>query len=209
MKLSAVLVALSISSSQSFSMISPRTNYFPQRFGKYLEEIDEMFEKDWPSTFMEKQLSEFKDTLSEQAGQALSTYKTSSPKYEIMDSSDFFEVKLEVPDFKQKEIEVGVRAGGRILTVTGKHEEKDEKHEFSSKFQQNFSLDPSIVVDKMTAEFVNGKIYVRAPRKVEKLPESRKIPIKMLNEDPGFESDKAIGEKSTKKQQKKGKEVKP
>ena len=42
-------------------MLAPRFADFPQRFGKYLKEFDEIFEPDWPSTMMEKQLEYFKD----------------------------------------------------------------------------------------------------------------------------------------------------
>lgn len=182
MKFSALLIALSVASSQSFSMLTPRT-YFPQRFGKYLEEIEDIFEKDWPSTFMEEQLSEFKKALDKKGEGALTTYKTSSPKYEVVDTAEKFEVKIDVPHFKVDEVEIGLRAGGRLLTITGNHEEKDENSQFTSKFQQNFSLDPSIVVEELSAEYKNGKIYVSAPRKTERIPESRKIPIKMLEDD--------------------------
>ena len=205
MKLSAVLIALFVSSSQSFSMLTPRS-YFPQRFGTYLEEIDEIFEKDWPSTFMEEQLSEFKRTMKgETKDEFLTTYKTSSPKYEVLDTAEKFELKIDVPNFKPDEFEIGLRAGGRVLTVTGKHEEKDKQRQFMSTFQQNFSLDPSIVVDEITANFHDGKIIVSAPRKVERLPESRKIPIKMLAETKGVEhGEKAEHEKKATTKQKKG-----
>jgi HSP20 family molecular chaperone IbpA len=181
MRLSLVLIPLTISVSEAFSMLSPR-GFFPQRFTKYLQDIDEMFEMDWPSTFMEKQLQEFKDMLpsTEKSSGEMTTFKRASPRYEVIDDHERFEVKLDVPGFKPDEIEVGLKAGGRILTITGYHEAKEEGRQFQSQFQQNFSLDPSILTDELSANFQGDRLIVSAPRKAERLPESRKIPIKMI-----------------------------
>lgn len=180
-------------------MLSPR-GFFPQRFTKYLQDIDEMFEMDWPSTFMEKQLEEFKDMLpstktGEKSG-AMATFKRASPRYEVTDDHERFEVKLDVPGFKPDEIEVGLKAGGRILTITGFHETKEEGRQFQSQFQQNFSLDPSILTDELSANFEGERLIVGAPRKAERLPESRKIPIKMIAGGGGGESGEMEGKAS-------------
>ena len=142
-----------------------------------------MFEKDWPSTFTEKQLEEFKDTTPTTAmkGGSLASFKRASPRYEVSDDSERFEVKLDVPGFKHDEIEVDLRAGGRVLTVTGHHEEEEEGRKFQSRFHQNFSLDPSILTEELSADFHGEKLIVSAPRKVDRLPESRKIPIKTIS----------------------------
>jgi HSP20 family molecular chaperone IbpA len=182
MKFSTILIPSLFAASTGFSMLAPR-HFFPQRFGKYLEEIDEMFEKDWPSTFMEKQLEEFKDMIptTDMKGGSLASFKRASPRYEVIDDSERFEVKVDVPGFNHDEIEVGLRAGGRILTVTGHHEVEEEGRKFQTRFQQNFSLDPSILTEELSADFQGEKLIVSAPRKVERLPESRTIPIKMIN----------------------------
>ena len=185
MKFSAILIPSLFTASTGFSMLDPR-HFFPQRFGKYLEEIDEMFEKDSPSTFIEKQLDEFKDnmiptTTTDMKGGSLASFKRASPRYEVIDDSERFEVKVDVPGFTHDEIEVGLRAGGRILTVTGHHEVEEEGRKFQARFQQNFSLDPSILTEELSADFRGEKLVVSAPRKVEHLPESRTIPIKTIN----------------------------
>lgn len=182
-------------------MISPR-GFFPQTFGKYLHEIDEIFEQDWPSTFMEKQLEEFKGTLTKaeetmgiKKSDKMKTFVRSSPRYEVIDGADKFEVKVDVPGFKPNEIEVELRAGGRLLTITGNHEEKEETREFSSKFQQNFSMDPSILTDELHADFQDDTLVISAPRKVERLPETRDIPIKMIEHSKKSGKDKKKGDK--------------
>ena len=190
MKLSAVLLFISVSSCQAFSMMTPAKSYFPQKFGRYLIETDNSFDKDWPSTFMEKELDEFQKTLSGTIEKTLPIYyKTYSPKYEAMDTEDKFEVKLHLPEFKANEIDVELRAAGRLLTVTGKHEEKHwekgKQGQYSTKFQHTFSLDPSIMVDEITATYENGEMVIGAPRQVEHLPENKKIPIKKIGEGRG------------------------
>lgn len=167
------VIPFAIAAAEGFSMITPRFADFPRRFGKYLKEFDEIFEPDWPSTFMEKQLEEFKD--------ASMIFHRASPRYEVTEKPDQFEVAIEIPGFKPEEIEVGLKGGGRILTISGQHEEKKEEgRSFSSQsFQQNFSLDPSIQIDLMSAEMKGSTLIVSAPR-IDRLPETRTIPIQRL-----------------------------
>ena len=206
MKLAAVLLFISVASSQAFSMMTPRS-YFPHRFGGYLDEIDDIFEKDWPSTFMEEELDEFQKTLSGTPEKSLPIYyKSYSPKYEAMDTEDKFEVKVQVPEFKANEIDVELRAGGRLLTVSGKHEEKHEekggkRSQYSTKFQQTFSLDPSIMVDEITATYHDGEMVISAPRKAEHLPESKKIPVKKISEGQGGDTKMQVKSMESKEMQ--------
>ena len=183
MKVSALVLPLLFTSSHAFSLLSQR---FPRStFGKYLEELDEMFEKDWPSTWMEKQLEEFKEMgmLSPAEGDkagSLATFKRSSPGYEVTDNSELFSISLDVAGFKPEEIDIGLKAGGQLLSITGHHKEEGEDRTYESRFQQNFSLDPSIVTDELTANFKDNKLIVSAPRNMKQLPENRKIPVQML-----------------------------
>lgn len=156
-------------------MLTPRRFVdFPRRFGEYLKEFDDIFEPDWPSTFMEKQLEEFKDSSS-------MVFHRASPRYEVTEKPDKFEVSIDIPGFKSDEIEVGLKGGGRILSISGLHEEKGHGRTVSSQFQQNFSLDPSIQVDEMSADLKGTTLIVSAPR-IDRLPESRKIPIMRIGE---------------------------
>jgi|EP01083_Nonionella_stella_P012778 HSP20 family molecular chaperone IbpA len=190
---------------ESFSMITPRFADFPRRFGKYLKEFDEVFEPDWPSTFMEKQLAEFKNEM-----ESTMTFHRASPRYEVTEKPDMFEVTVDVPGFKSEEIEVGLKGGGRILTISGMHEEKDKKHSLSSKFQQNFSLDPSIQTDKMVADLEGSTLTVTAPR-IDRLPERRSIPIQKIEGSQEEHHEKVAegGKKAEAVEGMKGETVKP
>lgn len=192
---SFALLAAVVSCVQGFSLMSPQSS-FPGRFGQYLKEIDEMFDNDWPATYAEKQLEEFQDSLAELASskklkkaeqdtsmQPSMTFRRASPRYEVMEHPDKFEVMVHVPGYDPKEVEIEIKAGGRLLSVTGMHKEIAGNSSMSRKFQQNFSLDPSIMTEKLTAEFQDDDMLIlTAPRHVDRLPESRKISIKGVSE---------------------------
>lgn len=192
-------IPILFTATEGFSMLAPRFADFPQRFGKYLKEFDEIFEPDWPSTMMEKQLEDFKDS-------SMISFHRASPRYEVMENPEKFEVSIDVPGFKPEEIKVGLKGGGRILTISGQHEQKDDKRFVSSQFQQNFSLDPSIQTDKMHADLKGSTLVVTAPR-TDRLPESRTIPIQKIEaaSEHGHEEEKA----TTAKKEEKEKAVKP
>lgn len=205
MKLSQIalaITALAAPTTAAFSMLTPRFADFPQRFGSYLRELDEMLEPDWPSTVFEKRWKQAEDSM----------FRRASPRYEIVDLPDKFEVSLDIPGFKAEDIDISLKAGGRLLTITGSHEEQKDDGMFKSsmKFVQNFSLDPSILTDQMTADFKSdGTLIVSAPRVVERLPESRKIPIKMLASESKSKTPESMVTDSTQDMSKKEVGMKP
>ena len=180
MKLSTVLLSSVIACPvMGFSML---THYdFPRRFETMMQDLEDMFEKDWPTQFLEQEMEDRRPT-----------FRRASPRYEVTNDSEKFKLVLEVPDFKPEEIEVDLKAGGRMLQISGFHQVEEEDRSMTSKFQQNFSLDPSILTDKMTADFHDGKLVVTAPRLLE-LPGNRKIDVKQI------EGKKETEEKQVKK----------
>jgi HSP20 family molecular chaperone IbpA len=169
-----LLIPLMASLTEGFSMLSPR---FSSTFDKYLREMDELFERDWPSSLMEKHLKQIEGTVGEDKAM---TFYRASPKYSVLHDHDKFEVKIEVPGYKPEEINVGLRAGGRMLTVSGHHKEERDNSSMSSKFQQNFSLDPSILINEIKADLVGSTLLVSAPRKADLLLVNRSIPVNMV-----------------------------
>ena len=87
-------------------------------------------------------------------------------------------MKLEVPGLDSEDINVEMKSGGRVLSVSADKEIRDdEKQSFSSShFRQSFTLDPGVETDKLTANLVDGVLTLHAPRH-ETLPPNRKIPI--------------------------------
>eukprot|EP01083_Nonionella_stella_P131507 399592_1 len=172
-------------------------SHFHNRFRQYLNDAEE---KDWPSTFKEDDLKEFsramrKDTFD------LATFHRSSPRYEIFDSPEKFEIKIDVPGFSPQDISIDLKAGGRMLSVIGSHEDEEEEgRALTSKFQQMFTLDPSIITDDLIADLKDEKLTITAPRKIDRLPESRKIEMLINGEKMQRLQAKSMPDKSEKKE---------
>lgn len=149
-----------------------------------------MFERDWPSNLMDEQLARMDKEMAGLTKANGLTLRRSSPRYELAESPDKFQVTVEVPEaFKLEDVDVELKADGKLLTITGKHEEKTDDSSFSSTFYQSFSLDPTVVVEELNANFSDGKLVISAPRK-EMLPqlEDHKIAIEGKKEVPVVEN---------------------
>lgn len=123
----------------------------------------------------------------------------SSPRYEINEHKDKFEVVVDVPGVNAKDIRVNLDQEGTRLTLSGERESKDDTYEFASKFSQSFSLDSSIEVDKLTADLKNGVLTVSAPKDLSKLEEmTRSIPVNDLSGSNTVDVAKEETDKETK-----------
>lgn len=101
-----------------------------------------------------------------------------SPKYEITNTDDKFQLTVDVPGLKKDEIHVNLENDGQVLTLHGEHEENTENSKYSSKFYQSFTLDPTIVKDEIKASLKDGVLTLSAPKDPKLLEESvQKIPI--------------------------------
>ena len=109
--------------------------------------------------------------------------KQNSLRYEITNTQEKFQVALDIPGVKKEDIDVRLIDDGAVLSIAGIRQASDETYSFSSKFAQNFSLDPTIDVDKFTASLKNGVLIVSAPREMKRIEDAiRKIPITELKE---------------------------
>ena len=112
--------------------------------------------------------------------------RLSSPRYEITDNDEKFELAVDVPGVKMEDIDISLDDG--ILMVSGRREATDSDYSFTSKFSQSFQLDPSIDVDKFTANLKNGVLIVSAPKDLKRIEENiRTIPITQLGDDVDVE----------------------
>lgn len=101
----------------------------------------------------------------------------SSPRFELIDDDDKFEVSLDVPGVKPEDMSISLERDGYI-TIRGERMAKTENSQFSSKFSQTFSLDPSINLDSFSANLDSGVLVISASKDKNKLDEGvRKIPI--------------------------------
>ena len=102
-----------------------------------------------------------------------------SPRYELTNDKDKFEVSISVPGLKPEDIDVTVHED-KVLSIRGGIEEKDTDtgHLMTSNFSQSFSLDPATQIENLTANLKDGILHVMAPKDVKKLEENvRKIAV--------------------------------
>lgn len=107
-------------------------------------------------------------------------FKQSSPRYEIINDDQKFQVAVDVPGVKMEDIHVSLEHDNSVLSISGEREASGESYRFTSKFSQSFSLDPSIDIDKFAASMKDGVLIVSAPKDMKRLEQSvRNIPISM------------------------------
>jgi len=103
------------------------------------------------------------------------------PAADVYVSDGKYVIELEVPGFVEKEL--SIELAGRLLTITGVHEETEEEaartfrlHErLENEFERSFMLPPEVDVEKVTSTFEGGVLKVFAP--VPAATTSRKVPI--------------------------------
>jgi HSP20 family protein len=99
-----------------------------------------------------------------------------SPRYELIDSDEKFQLSVDVPGVKVDDIDVSLEDG--YLTVAGQRMTSDDSSRFTSKFSQTFSLDPAVDVEQFSASLNDGVLVVMAPKDFKRVEESiTKIPI--------------------------------
>lgn len=104
--------------------------------------------------------------------------KHSSPRYEITDDDNKFQVAVDVPGVKMEDIHVSLERDKSLLSISGTREASGESYKFTSKFAQSFSLDPSVDTEDITANLKDGVLIVSAPKDMKRLEQSvQKIPI--------------------------------
>lgn len=101
-----------------------------------------------------------------------------SPRYEVTDDDEKFQLAIDVPGMTSKDITISIEGDGKFLAVKGTRESASDTYRFTSKFSQCFSIDPSVEIDKFSANLENGVLVVSAPKDLKKIEERvRTIPI--------------------------------
>lgn len=103
------------------------------------------------------------------------------PRYEIVDNDEKFQVAIDVPGVKMQDIDITLEDDGTILSIYGERKSWNEANAAvtsSAKFIKSFSLDPTVDVEKFTANLQNGVLIVSAPKEMKRVQERiRKIPV--------------------------------
>lgn len=106
-----------------------------------------------------------------------------SPRIDIKETKENFQVVSEMPGMDPTDIEVTLKDG--MLTISG--EKKAEKEETEGDyhhlersfgcFSRRISLPDSVDTEKVESTFKNGVLRVTLPKTEQSLKESRKIPV--------------------------------
>ena len=107
-----------------------------------------------------------------------------SPKLDVAELKDKFEIKAELPGMDEKDIELSLDDG--LLTISGEKkaetEEKDKGYYLKEcsygTFSRSIRLPDNIADDKIEAKFKKGVLTIDLPKKEVIPPKSRKIAIK-------------------------------
>jgi HSP20 family protein len=135
----------------------PRSNLF---------DIDRFFNESWP-TLSESQIGTF-----------------FSPRVDIRDLEDHYEITAELPGVSREDIQVHVKDGVLTLEAETRHEEKEEKEgrvirqeRRYGKFLRSFNLGSDVEESDIKASFKDGVLTLEAPKLVEKEVERRRIEV--------------------------------
>nr|QOX58982.1 small heat shock protein 20.5 [Trogoderma granarium] len=98
---------------------------------------------------------------------------------------DKFQVKLDVQQFAPNEITVKATADN-VVTVEGKHEERQDEHGFISRhFVRKYVIPKGHDMDKVVSSLSSdGVLTITAPRTEKPAVEERNIPIEQIQETP-------------------------
>lgn len=124
--------------------------------------------------------SMIQETLNRQRALMNRGFIQTSPRYEITDTDEKFQVAVDVPGMKADDIAINFEEDGQVLSISGTRESSSENYRFTSKFSQSFSIDPAVDVDKFTANLENGVLIISAPKDLKRIEANvRSIPITM------------------------------
>jgi HSP20 family protein len=102
------------------------------------------------------------------------------PATNIKDKNDLYEIEVAAPGMKKEDFKINI--DNEILTISAEHEEekKEEKdnytrREFSyNSFSRSFNVPTGVNTDKIDAQYKDGVLVLRLPKKQEALVSNKK-----------------------------------
>jgi len=106
-----------------------------------------------------------------------------APAVDIFETENELVVKADLPDVREKEIDV--RVENNTLTIRGERKFNNEVHEDNylrverayGTFTRSFSLPNTVNTEGIQAEYRNGVLSVRLPKREETKPKQIKISV--------------------------------
>ena len=106
-----------------------------------------------------------------------------APDADAAATDESYEISIELPGVGAEDIDVSVNEN--TLTIKGEkkseHEEKGKTHYFSERtygaFERSFRLPDNAVADHISADFKDGVLNLKIPKRGPSADTSRKIPV--------------------------------
>lgn len=114
----------------------------------------------------------------------LSPIKDFTPKVNISENRDNFNIKLELPGLSKENVKLAVE--NNVLSVSGVRKEESKTEDtntiineiYYGEFSRNFNLSKDIKIDAIDAEFKDGVLNITLPKVEEAKPVVKEINIK-------------------------------
>ena len=126
----------------------------------------------------------FEDRLSKRLGGEGISQNTWAPAVDIYEDENGITIDAELPGLNQKDIEVKVENNSLVIKGEKKFENEDKKENyhrierFYGAFQRSFILPETVDSEKIKAEYKNGVLQIKIPKKPEVKPKQIKIDVK-------------------------------
>ena len=110
--------------------------------------------------------------------------KSYTPKVNITEDRDNFNIKMELPGLTKEDIKLSVE--NNVLSVSGSKKEETKTEDknvivnelFYGEFSRNFNLSKDIKIEAIDAEFKDGILNITLPKVEEAKPVVKEINIK-------------------------------
>lgn len=107
-----------------------------------------------------------------------------SPASDVIETKDDIVIKAELAGIDAKDVDVQIENG--VLSIQGQRKTETETEEKGFRrieraygsFFRSFVLPPNVEIEKIAANFVNGVLEVRIPKKEEAKPRAVKVDVK-------------------------------
>jgi HSP20 family protein len=107
-----------------------------------------------------------------------------APRVDVRDNNDHFEITAELPGVKKEDIHLTLAEGVLTLEAEARQEDSEERdgriirqERRYGKMIRSFNLGSEVSEEDISAEFTDGVLKLKAPRRAEPTPTTRRINI--------------------------------
>ncbi len=107
-----------------------------------------------------------------------------APRVDIKDKDDHFEITAELPGVAKDDIHLTLADGVLTLEAEARQEDREEKEgklirqeRRYGKLMRSFNLGSEVHEEDISADFTDGVLTLRAPKRAEPAPTTRRISI--------------------------------